>query len=382
MNQHLSPSGFLTAMSKRKHIRLAKSFLPKTALALALLSSCCSCTQQSPAGSADPATSAVPPPTAHVDVSTATPFEHALPLGLPEYHISDANPMTVEKIALGRKLFFDATLSVDHTMSCATCHDPEKGWSNGLAVANGVNGQAGKRNVPTIVNAAYYRALFWDGRAYSLEGQALGPILNKDEMGMPSKEELVSRLRQDDVYPDLFANAFADGLTAKNVARALACYERTIVAGNSPYDRYVAGDKDALSEAAERGMTLFFDKRKSKCSICHEAPNFTALFYHNLGVGMDQEEPDLGRFLVTKLESNTGKFKVPTVRDVKNTAPYMHDGSMATLEEVVEFYDKGGIPNRHLSKEMRGKLNLTKQEKEDLVTFMVEGLTSDDVPAP
>lgn len=322
------------------------------------------------------------PKPANAAQTAATPFEHQLPLGLPTYHVSDANPMTIEKVALGRKLFFDTALSVDRSMSCATCHDPEKGWSNGLPVAVGVNGQPGKRNVPSILNAAYYRSLFWDGRAGSLEGQALGPILNENEMGMPSTQEMIERLRQQEEYVTLFAKAFSDGLTATNVARSIACYERTIVAGNSPYDRYLAGDEKAMSEPAIRGMTLFLDKQKSKCVICHEPPTFTALFYHNLGVGMDKEEPDLGRYEVTKLLSNKGKFKVPTVRDVKMTAPYMHDGSIATLEEVVELYDQGGIPNEHLSKEMRGKLNLTKQEKQDLVTFMVEGLSSDNLPTP
>ncbi|MCA9200230.1 MAG: cytochrome-c peroxidase, partial [Planctomycetales bacterium] len=182
-------------------------------------------------------------------------------------------------------------------------------------------------------------------------------------------------------YPSQFAAAFADGLTAANVAKAIACYERTIIAANSPYDRYLAGEEDAMSAAAIRGMELFFDKRKTKCSICHEAPAFTAMFYHNIGVGMDNESPDWGRYEVTKIESNKGKFKVPTVRDLKYTAPYMHDGSIATLEEVVELYDKGGIPNPYLSDEMRsGKLNLSPQEKKDLVTFMVEGLTSDEIP--
>ena len=234
----------------------------------------------------------------------------------------------------------------------------------------------------TIVNAAFFRSLFWDGRAGSLEGQALGPILNPIEMGMPSKQALIDRLLQHDDYPALFAAAFSSGLTVANVARAIACYERTIVAGNSPYDRFVAGDKTALSDSARRGMDLFLNRRKSKCVVCHEPPTFTALFYHNLGVGMDQAEPDLGRYEITKLESNKGKFKVPSVRDVKDTAPYMHDGSIATLAEVVELYDRGGIPNRYLSEEMRGRLNLTKQEKADLVTFMVEGLTSDDQPEP
>lgn len=323
----------------------------------------------------------VPKPAPNPDFR-ATPFAHSLPLGLPEYHVRADNPMTQEKVDLGRKLFFDTELSVDRSMSCATCHDPEQGWANGKRYAFGVNGQEGNRNVPSILNAAFYRALFWDGRAGSLETQALGPVLNPDEMGMPSAKELVKRLQSHEKYPALFQVAFEDGLTANNVARALASYERTIVAGNSPYDRYMAGDKSAMSESAIRGMHLFMNKQKSKCSICHEPPAFTALFYHNLGVGMDQEHPDLGRYEITKLESNKGGFKVPTVRDVKATSPYMHDGSIATLKEVIDFYDKGGLPNRYLSKEMRGKLNLTEQEKADLLAFMVEGLTSADQPTP
>lgn len=372
-----------TRLSRYPHPNVMTQSHNTTAILLAITLSCCSCTRQSPPRTTTEADSEPKKP-AVATASTGTPFQHNLPLGLPAYHVSDANPMTVEKVELGRKLFFDTTLSVDHSMSCATCHDPDKGWSNGLRYADGVNGLPGKRNVPSILNAAYYRSLFWDGRAGSLEGQALGPIMNAGEMAMPSTGELVDRLRKHEDYPPLFAKAFPDGITAINVARALASYERTIVAGNSPYDRYVAGDKTALSESAERGMKLFFDKQKSKCSICHEAPTFTAMFYHNLGIGMDQDPPmDLGRYEVTKLESNKGMFKVPTVRDVKDTAPYMHDGSIATLEEVVELYDRGGIPNRYLSKEMRGgKLNLTKQEKQDLVTFMVEGLSSDDMPTP
>jgi len=371
-------------MTKSSPLLREASALQVISMALAVMISCSSCSRQT---EADPATSRAPQTNSvagtHAnDVSIGTKFSHTLPLGLPEYHVPSSNPMTVEKVELGRKLFFDTLLSVDQTMSCATCHDPEKGWSNGEQFALGTNGLPGKRNVPTIVNAAYYRSLFWDGRSGSLEGQALGPIMNAGEMAMPSRQELVDRLAGHDEYPAMFAQAFADGLTANNVARAIACYERTIVAGNSPYDRYVAGDESAMSESAVRGMKLFLDKRKSKCVICHEPPTFTAMFYHNLGVGMDQDQPDYGRFEVTKLESNKGKFKVPTVRDVKDTAPYMHDGSIATLEEVVEFYDKGGIPNRYLSEEMRGKLNLTKQEKQDLVTFMVEGLSSDDQPTP
>ncbi len=371
----------LDAMTQRKRTNSAELLLPKLALFLTILLSCCSCTREPSTRASSKPEPTLSKPTIGAG-STANSFEQQLPLGLPEYHVSDANLMTQEKVKLGRKLFFDTTLSVDHSMSCATCHDPEKGWSNGKRVAVGVNGKLGKRNVPSIVNAAYYRSLFWDGRAGSLEGQALGPILNENEMAMPSTQELIDRLRQHDEYPTLFAKAFSNGLTATNVARSIACYERTVLGGNSPYDRYVAGDETAMSEAAQRGMKLFFDKRKSKCSICHEPPTFTALFYHNLGVGMEQDAPDLGRYEVTKLESNKGKFKVPTLRDVKDTSPYMHDGSIATLEEVVELYDRGGIPNQYLSNEMRGRLNLTKQEKQDLVTFMAEGLSSDDRPTP
>ena len=312
----------------------------------------------------------------------ATSFECKAPFGLPDYYVRPNNPMTHEKVDLGRKLFFDADLSVDRSMSCATCHDPDKGWTNGAAFAKGVSGRMGRRNVPSILNAAYYQSLFWDGRAGSLETQALGPILNPDEMGMPSAQALLERLQQHPEYPELFSIAFEDGLTTTNVAKALASYQRTIVAGNSPYDRFVAGDKNALSPSAQRGLNLFLDRRKTKCIICHEPPTFTTIFYHNLGVGMEEEHPDLGRYEFTNIESNKGFFKVPTMRDVVDTAPYMHDGSIATLEEVMEFYDRGGIPNPHLSKEMRGRLNLTKQEKADLVTFMVEGLTSDDKPTP
>ena len=358
----------------------------KLGLSLTLLLGCLSCKQETPqpATPTNPATTAGPLATSEEGDTrfTATPIEQDPPLGLPKPHVRADNPLTREKVALGRMLFFDKLLSVDQSMSCATCHDPEKGWSNALPVANGVNGQPGKRNVPSIVNVAFYRSLFWDGRAGSLEGQALGPVLDENEMGMPSTKALVDRIRQHDQYPALFATAFPDGVTATNIARAIASYERTILAGNSPYDRFVAGDETAMSEAAHRGMKLFLDKRKSKCVICHEPPTFTALFYHNLGVGMDQDTPDLGRYEITKLESNKGKFKVPTVRDVKDTAPYMHDGSIATLEEVVELYDRGGIPNRYLSAEMRGRLNLTKQEKADLVAFMVEGLSSDDKSTP
>lgn len=304
---------------------------------------------------------------------TATPSEVPIPLGLPEVKSPADNPTTAEKVALGRRLFFDENLSRDRSISCASCHDPEKGWTNGERFAVGVGGATGTRNVPTIMNVAFNRRQFWDGRARTLESQALGPILNPAEMAMPSREALIERIQEDPEYEVLFARAFPDGITADNVGRALAAFQRTVLVGDAPYDRFQAGDKQALSPAAQRGMDVFL--RKGNCAGCHKPPLFTDNLFYNLGVGMDQEQPDVGFFAVTQLPTSLGRFKTPTVREVAKTAPYMHDGSLATLEEVVEFYDKGGHPNPNLDRDMR-RLRLTDQEKRDLVQFMVEGLSS------
>ena len=177
---------------------------------------------------------------------TMTPSESEVPLGLPEVNSPADNPTTTEKVALGRRLFFDENLSLDRSISCASCHDPEKGWSNGERIAVGVGGANGARNVPTIMNVAFNRRQFWDGRVRTLESQALGPILNEAEMAMPSRKSLVERIQEDSEYEVLFARAFSDGITADNVGRALAAFERTVLAGNSPYDRFQAGDKQAF----------------------------------------------------------------------------------------------------------------------------------------
>ena len=303
-----------------------------------------------------------------------------IPFGLPYFHQPANNPITDEKIALGRKLFFDNNLSNDRTVSCASCHDPEKSWTNGLRYGVGVGGTEGHRNVPSLINVAYFRQLFWDGRAGSLEVQALFPILDPAEMAMPSREAILERLQEDPAYEPRFARAFADGMTVANMALALACYQRTILAGNAPYDRYIAGDKDAMSAAAVRGLEVF--SGRGKCAGCHVPPTFLDYSFYNLGVGMDSDDPDLGRYHVFKMESAKGKFKTPTLRDIALTGPYMHDGSVDTLRETVELYDKGGIPNRYLSNEVRRPLRLTDQEKQDLVTFLIEGLTSDDKAKP
>jgi cytochrome c peroxidase len=299
-----------------------------------------------------------------------------LPAGLSPVPIPKDNPMTEEKIALGKQLYFDKRLSKDNTVSCATCHDPEKGYSNGEQFGIGVDGQKGGRNTPTVINSAYYRLQFWDGRAGTLEDQALGPIQNPIEMG-EKLENVEKKLQAIPGYREQFRKVFNSDVKSKHIAAAIAAYERTVLSGDAPFDRYEAGDKSALSESAIRGKNLFFGR--ANCGACHTKPNFTDSGFHNVGVGMHLENPDIGREEVTKQEGDRGAFKTPTLREIARTAPYMHDGSMATLEEVVEYYDRGGTPNEWLDEEIF-PLNLSAQDKADLVTFLKEGLSSESYP--
>lgn len=303
--------------------------------------------------------------------------KNKVPAGLPPVTDPPDNPTTDAKVELGKQLYFDKRLSIDNTVSCASCHDPQKGWSNGSPFATGVNGKLGGRNSPTVLNTAYQRFQFWDGRAGSLEEQALGPIHNPIEMAMPSHEATVKKLQGIQGYRQQFRAVFDSDITIGNVGKAIAAFERTVLAGDAPYDRFKAGDTKALSPAAQRGMQLFFNK--GHCSACHSGPNFTDNAFHNLGVGMNAVKPDIGREEVTKLEGDRGGFKTPTLRDIARTAPYMHDGSMRTLEEVVEHYNRGGFANPYLDEEVYA-LKLTDQEKKDLVTFMKEGLASHAYP--
>ncbi len=299
-----------------------------------------------------------------------------LPLGLQAdaAYIPDDNPMSEDKVALGKFLYFDPRLSKDGTISCASCHIPFHGFADPHRVSAGVGGQLGSRNSPTVINRLFSAEQFWDGRAKDLEEQAHGPLVNPVEMAMPSLDEVAKRVAQIPGYVPLFRKAFGDEKTdADRIAKAIAAYERTVLAGNSPFDRYMAGDKDAMSPAAVRGMQLF--NGKANCKACHAGFNFTDESYQNLGVGMDRPNPDLGRYNVTKREEDKGKFKTPTLRNVAQTAPYMHDGSENTLLEVVEFYDRGGVKNPNLSKEIR-PLGLTEREKRDLVAFL-EALTGE-----
>ncbi len=300
-----------------------------------------------------------------------------IPLGLDtNINFSTENPPTPEKIALGRLLYFDKRLSKDGTISCASCHDPKKGWTDNLPVSGGIHAQVGTRNAPTIINSTYYLLQFWDGRAKNLEEQALMPIENPIEMGH-TVQAMVADLSTIQSYRPLFEKAFGDPtITKERVAQAIASFERTILGGNSRFDRYSAGDKSAMNESEVRGRDLFFGK--ANCTKCHVGSNFSDSDFHNLGVGMNKAKPDLGRYDTTKDEKDKGGFKTPTVRDITKTAPYMHDGSEKTLEAVVEFYDKGGEPNPHLDFRMI-PLKLTAQEKADLVAYL-KALDSEPYP--
>ena len=298
------------------------------------------------------------------------------PLGLIPIVWPQDNPYTPEKAELGRFLYFDKRLSSDGTVSCATCHDPARGFTDCAPVSTGIRGQRGNRSAPTVINRAYSLAQFWDGRAATLEDQVKGPIANPIEMGN-THDAMVLSLRGIAGYGPLFEKAFGTPeITVDRVAQAIATFERTILSGNSRYDRYKAGDRKAMSAAQVRGMRIFFDK--AKCDSCHEGVNFTLNAYANLGVGADKPDPDVGRFAVTKNPADWGAFKTPTLRDVARTGPYMHDGSLLNLHQVVNFYDKGGTPNKNLDQKIK-PLHLSEQNKDDLVAFL-EALSGDVTP--
>ncbi len=303
---------------------------------------------------------------------------NALPAGLDAFDlkIPADNPLKgaegLAKVELGKHLYFDKRLSSDNSVACATCHDPAKGWTDNLPVSVGVGGKKGGRSAPTIINRVFSEAQFWDGRAPSLEAQAVGPIANPIEMNLPHAEA-VKKISDIAGYKPLFKAAFKDEtVTIERIGKAIASFERTIVSGNSPFDKFEAGDKTALSESAQRGRELFRDPVKGRCSICHAGANFTDEKFHNLGVGADQpdwQKNHAGQMDHTKKPEDLGKYKTPTLRNIADTAPYMHDGSEATLEAAVEFYVKGGIKNPNLDPEMK-PLELTDQEKADLVEYL------------
>jgi cytochrome c peroxidase len=309
-----------------------------------------------------------------------TPVGIEAPLGLPVVPIPADNPPTADSIALGRKLFFDVRLSGDDTVSCATCHNPQLSFTDGLPGSRGIGKKIGRRNAPTILNVAYYSTFFWDGRASSLEQQAGFPIANPDEMGQ-SHELSIKKFEKIPEYEKEFDLVFGPGrLTIGKIEMALASFERTLVSGDSAFDRYLyRGDKSAMSVEALRGLAIFTDKKRGNCSTCHVIGETDSLFtdgkFHNLGAGMGRngELTDLGRYEVTKIEADKGAFRTPGLRDVAKTGPYMHDGSLKTLKDVVDFYDGGGTSNAYLDKEIK-ELKLSERERADLVEFL-EALT-------
>lgn len=295
------------------------------------------------------------------------------PLGITSSFADLPVPPTPERVRLGRWLFFDKRLSGDGTLACASCHRPEFAFSEPTANSTGIHGQRGARKSPSFVNLAWtiYPNFFWDGRASSLEDQALGPIANPIEMGS-NHQSMVKTLGGIAGYKPYFKEAFgSDEITKERVAHAIADYERTRMSGNSPVDKWQVGkDEKAVSPEVKQGWELFFGK--AECNQCHLGDNFTDSRFHNLGIGWDakkKEMKDLGRYAISKKDEDRGAFKTPGLREVAKHAPYMHDGSIATLEEVVEHYNKGGNKNPWLTTRVR-KLDLSKAEVQALVKFM------------
>jgi len=294
------------------------------------------------------------------------------PLGMDDVPIPEKNVITRAKYELGKMLFFEKRLSLDNTVSCASCHNPKYGFSNNRQYGIGIKGKLGKRNVPTIINAAYNDFQFWDGRVKTLEEQAKSPILKKSEMGA-NLGQVLQFLQNTPKYKDKFKSAFGEkNINLQLIVSAIASFERTILSGNSPFDYWkYGGKKNAISKKAKKGFLIF--KKKGKCVKCHLVDEFSAPFtdnqFHNLGIGLDKGKNEIGREAVTGRKIDMGKFKTPTLRNISQTSPYMHDGRFKTLREVIDFYVQGGIANPNLDPDM-GKLDLTEKEKKNLESFL------------
>lgn len=289
------------------------------------------------------------------------PLERYEPMKIPQ-----DNPMTEEKAALGRQLFFDKRLSGDGTKSCYSCHLNEHGLTDGLAFGTGAFGKKLTRSSPTLWNIGYHSEFYWDGRAKSLEAQALAAWKGVN-MGASKPEEIVAKLNSMAGYSEQFQKVFGEPATSDNVAKALAAYMRTIISKDTPWDRWQRGDESAVGEAAKRGAKVF---EKAKCTNCHSGYLFTDQQFHNVGIGMNAKEPDWGRYKVTNLERDKGAFKTPTLRDVSDSGPYFHDGSAATLEQAVAIMAKGGIGNPHLDRVNLEKADLSGADILDIVEFL------------
>lgn len=351
-----------------------------------------------PAGQAPPLPQ--PGPLAQPRSQSEAGFPKALTLSV----IPPSAPLAPEVVALGERLFFEGRLSADGTVACATCHDPARAFTDGRPASIGIRGRAGQRNAPTILNALYNKTQFWDGRVATLEQQAALPIINPDEMGSKSVADAVTRIAGDTSYGDAFMQAFGRGVNEPDVLRAIAIYERTLTAFDSPFDHFIAGEQGAISDAARRGWELF--NTKARCNLCHALTDrerdvtvFTDNDFHNIGIGIirrrvvplaqqaqrqlaqgglrdidnaaiSSDMSVLGRFLITKKPSDTASFKTPDLRNVLVTAPYFHDGSQQTLWDAVDHYNKGdGLKNPWLDEDI-APLALTEPEIDELVAFL------------
>ena len=278
------------------------------------------------------------------------------------------NAMTKEKIELGKLLFFDKRLSKNNTIACGSCHMPSLAFTDGQPVSTGIHRLQGGRSAPTSINRLFSSAQFWDGRAATLEEQSTGPFVSPVEHGFIDHDELVAKLNSIEGYKSLFQQVFHGPITKDHIGQAIASFQRTLLSGNSPYDKFNSGkDPNALSAKAQKGLELF--RGKALCFTCHSGANFTDEKFHNLGVDWDSDHVDLGRYGVTKEPKDMGAFKTPTLREIARTAPYMHDGRFGTLQQVIDFYDQGGIANPHKDPFMQ-PLKLSNQEKEELVEFL------------
>ena len=351
--------------------------------------------------------------------SASDQFSLKVPLGIPtdlwSYFVPKDNALTPAKVELGRRLFFDPRLSADGKVSCATCHDPQRAFTDGRKTAVGIANRKGTRNTPTLLNAMFNSTMFWDGRADTLEQQAVLPLVNADEMGNDSHERVLQRIAALPGYANQFQSVFGQPVTLDALAKAIAAYERTLVSANAPLDRFLAGDRSAMSEAAQRGLTLF--RTKARCTVCHNLnaafPFLTDGNYRNTGVAanfvgfeslsrsattaaashaanqdanhgssartaMEKQEgaAELGRFMVSEDALDVGAFRTPSLRNVELTAPYFHDGSAATLADVLSFYSRGGNASTNRDWELQ-VINLSEAEQKDLIEFL-KCLTSDD----
>ena len=298
-----------------------------------------------------------------------------IPAGLPEKRNAPKdNPLADARVALGRRLFFDPVMSADGTVSCATCHRPDHGFASSEPIAIGIAGRKGTRNAPSLLNRAFGKTFFWDGRVASLEEQAIKPIVNEVELGN-SYAVLLKKLSSDEAIVKQFATAF-DGdvksadkvVTKENIGRALAAFQRTLLIGNSPIDAFQMGDHSAMTTKERQGFWLF--ESRAGCWKCHSGVNYADEKFHNTGVSFGTKNRDTGRFQATEKDADKFAFKTPTLRGVLHTAPYRHDGSLKTLKEVVEFYNKGGAPDDQRLDSRMSALGLDDEEIEHLVLFL------------